>query len=481
MRQVKSQKHFIAGAWHAPKDGRPFDVINPATEEPCARILLGTAEDVDSAVRVARQALKGFARSSVADRIGLLRAVEAIYIKRKPDLAEAMTREMGAPKNFALGPQVGTGLAHISRMIRVLENYPFSMMQGGTEIVREPVGVAGLITPWNWPSNQIACKVIPALAAGCTMVHKPSELAPLSAIVWAEILEAAGVPPGVYNLVQGDGATVGRAISAHPGIDLVHFTGSTRAGIAVAQSAATTVKRVALELGGKSANIVLPDADLAAAVTANVTKVMGNSGQSCAAPTRLLVPHDQCAEAARIAAEVADALVLGDPADAATDLGPVANAAQFEKVTRLIRNGIAEGAILACGGADRPAHLPRGYFVRPTVFTEVSPGMQIAQEEIFGPVLVIIPYANEEEAIAIANASEYGLAGFVQSGNTDHARRVALQLEAGRIEINMPAWDDAAPFGGYKRSGIGREYGKWGLEEFLEVKAVIGGRSEESV
>ncbi|AZO32261.1 MULTISPECIES: aldehyde dehydrogenase family protein [unclassified Mesorhizobium] len=471
---MRTQQNFIDGTWRASTAGVPFEVVNPANEDHCATVMLGTVEDVDDAVRSARRAFRDFSVSTVADRLALLHAIKAEYSTRVNDLAAAMTMEMGAPKTFALGPQVGTGLAHITRMISVLDAYPFEWMQGETKIVREPIGVAGLITPWNWPSNQIACKVIPALAAGCTMVHKPSELAPLSAVIWAEILEVAGVPAGVYNLVQGDGATVGHAISSHPGIDLVHFTGSTRAGIAVAQSAATTVKKVALELGGKSANIVLPDADLAVAVTGCVKKIMGNSGQSCAAPARLLVQRDQCAEAARIAADVAEALIVGDPMDPATDVGPLANEAQYRKVKHLIQQGVIEGAQLVCGGAEHPNNLERGFFVRPTIFTEVSRDMQIARDEIFGPVLVIMPYTDEEDAIEIANSSEYGLAAYVQSGDTDRARKVASRLQAGRIEINLPAWDDAAPFGGYKRSGIGREYGKWGLEEFLEIKALIG-------
>lgn len=473
---MRTDHQFIDGAWRKTQNGQVIDVINPATEEPCATLVLGTAADVDEAVAAARRAFRSFSRTSVGERIELLQSIEQVYLKRMTDLAKAMTIEMGAPHGFSNGPQVQTGLAHIRRMIAVLKEYPFEWRQAGNgaTIVREPLGVAGLITPWNWPVNQIACKVIPALGAGCTMVHKPSELSPLSAIVWAEIMEVAGVPAGVFNLVQGDGATVGAAISSHPDVDLVHFTGSTRAGSLVAAAAAATIKKVALELGGKSANIVLPDADLEKAVRGCVLKMMGNSGQSCAAPTRLLVREDQCDAAGRVAADVCRELKVGDPTDLGTNLGPLANRAQFEKVVRLITAGIDEGGELVCGGPARPEGLDRGFFVQPTVFSRIGRDMTIAREEIFGPVLVIMPYKDEEDALAIANSSEYGLAGFVQSGCPEHARAVASRLEAGRVEINYPAWDDAAPFGGYKRSGIGREYGRWGLEEFLEVKAIIG-------
>ncbi len=376
---------------------------------------------------------------------------------------------------FALERQSATGTgASCMRMIEVLETYRFQDMQGTTMIAREPIGVVGLITPWNWPINQIVCKVAPGIAAGCTMVLKPSEVAPLNAIIWSEVMHAAGVPAGVYNMVQGKGAVVGAAMSAHPDIDMMSFTGSTRAGILVAQAAATTVKRVAQELGGKSANILLPDVDFQTAVTKGVLGMMGNSGQSCNAPTRMFVPLDRHEEVKAIAKAAAERVVVGDVHDERSNIGPVVSEVQFNKIQRLIQAGIDEGAELVTGGPGRPENLNRGYFVRPTVFAGVRNDMTIAREEIFGPVLSILPYRDEAEAIRLANDTLYGLAAYVQSADVGHARRVASEMRAGNVFMNYPAGDTAAPFGGYKQSGNGREYGKWALDDFTEIKAVIG-------
>lgn len=465
---------YIDGTWVAPAADRRLPVISPATEEAFAEIALGTPADVDRAVAAARRAFPAFARSSRAERLDLLRTILAEYNRRRDDIAATLSQEMGAPLGFARTDQAATGTAHLERMIDVLSGYPFESMQGTTLIAREPIGVCGLITPWNWPINQIVCKVAPALAAGCTMVLKPSEIAPLNAVIWAEIMHEAGVPAGVFNMVQGDGPTVGEAISGHPDIDFVSFTGSTRAGVLVARNAAATVKRVAQELGGKSANILLADVDFTTAVRKGVAGVMRNSGQSCSAPTRMLVPQGRHDEAAAIAKEAAATWVAGDPAAAESRLGPVVSAVQFEKVQRLIESGIAEGATLVAGGPGRPEHLNRGYYVRPTVFANVRNDMTIAREEIFGPVLSILPYADEAEAIRIANDTAYGLAAYVQSADLARARAVAAELRAGNVHVNYPPSDTGAPFGGYKQSGNGREYGRWGLDEFLEVKAVIG-------
>ena len=469
-----AQSFYIDGAWVEPVSPALLDVIDPSTEEPFARIALGSATDVDRAVAAARTAFPAWSVSTRAERLDLLRRILDIYTSRIDEVAATLSREMGAPLKFARDSQAGTGVAHLSRMIEVLETYSFEWLQGTTLIAREPIGVCGLITPWNWPINQIVCKVAPAIAAGCTMVLKPSEVAPLNAVLFAEIMHAAGTPKGVFNMVLGEGATVGEAMSAHPDIDFMSFTGSTRAGILVARAAAATVKRVAQELGGKSANIVLPDADLQRAVSRGVAAVMGNSGQSCNAPTRMFVPADRHDEAKDIARIAAGRVTVGDPRDDPSNLGPVVSEVQFNKIQRLIQAGIDEGAELVIGGPGRPDGLNRGYYVRPTVFAGVRNDMTIAREEIFGPVLSILPYRSEEEAIQLANDTVYGLAGYVQSADLAHARRVAARLRAGNVYINSPPWDTAAPFGGYKQSGNGREYGKWGLEEFLEVKGVIG-------
>ena len=469
-----AQKFFIDGAWVDPVSPVLLDVIDPSTEAAFARIALGGPADVDRAVAAARAAFPAWSASSRAERLALLRRILEIYNTRADEVGATLSREMGAPLKFARESQAGTGTAHLARMIEVLETYDFEWMQGTTRIAREPIGVCGLITPWNWPINQIVCKVAPALAAGCTMVLKPSEVAPLNAVLFAEVLQAAGTPKGVFNLVQGEGAVVGEALSAHPDIDFMSFTGSTRAGILVARAAAATVKRVAQELGGKSANILLPDADLARAVSRGVAHVFNNSGQSCNAPTRMFVPADRHDEAKEIARVAAARFIVGDPRDERTHLGPVVSEVQFNKIQRLIRSGIDEGAELVIGGPGRPDGLDRGYYVRPTVFAGVRNDMTVAREEIFGPVLAILPYDSEAEAIRLANDTVYGLAAYVQSADLARARQVAAQLRAGNVYINSPPWDADAPFGGYKQSGNGREYGKWGLEEFLEIKGIVG-------
>jgi aldehyde dehydrogenase (NAD+) len=469
---------YIDGAWVDPVAPVPYDLVSPASEEPIARLGLSGAAEVDRAVAAARRAFPAFSATTVAERITLLRRILAEYEARSEKFAWAMTREMGTPITFSREAQAPSGTAHLQAMIEVLQAFPFSCPLGGTRIVREPIGACGLITPWNWPVNQIVCKVAPALAAGCTVVLKPSELAPLSAILWADVMHAAGTPAGVFNMVPGDGPTVGEAIAAHPGIDMVSFTGSNRAGTRVAALAAPTVKRVAQELGGKSPNIVLPGADLAAAVARGVAGCFNNNGQSCDAPSRMLVPVARHDEAAELAASAARTFVVGPPDDPATTLGPVVSPKQFERIQGLIRAGIDEGARLVAGGLGRPAGLDRGCYVRPTVFAGVRNDIAIARQEIFGPVLAILPYDSVEQAIAIANDTPYGLAAFVQSGAREEeiaeARRVALRLRAGNVTLNEAGWDLFAPFGGYHQSGNGREYGRYGLEEFLETKAVIG-------
>ena len=467
-------KFYIDGAWVDPIEARSLDVINPATEEAVAKISLGSAADVDRAVKAARAAFPSYSRTSKEERIALLTRIIEAYKARYDDVAKAISQEMGAPAWLATKAQAATGVAHLNQMIAVLKDYEFEHLQGKTMIVREPIGVCGFITPWNWPINQIMCKVAPALAAGCTMVLKPSEIAPLNAIIFAEVLHAAGVPKGVFNLVNGDGPTVGQAIASHPGVDLVSFTGSTRAGILVAKAAADTVKRVHQELGGKSANIILPDADLKKAVADGVKSCFLNSGQSCNAPTRMFVHADQLADAVTVARQAAEAVKVGDPSAKDTTIGPVVSKTQFEKIQRLIEAGVREGATLVTGGPGRPEGLDRGYYVKPTVFANVTKDMTIAREEIFGPVLSILPYSTEAQAVEMANDTEYGLAGYVQSGNLDHARKVASELRAGQIAVNGAPGDMAAPFGGYKQSGNGREWGKYGFEEFLEIKAVLG-------
>jgi len=467
---------YIDGQWVAPVNGgQRWDVINPATEDVAGTILLGDADDVERAVLAAHRAFAGYARTPLAQRIALIEAIAQQYEMRLDDLAAAISEEMGAPMHTLARPvQAPIGLWHLQTALALARDYPFEQQQGRTLIVKEPVGVCALITPWNWPMNQIVCKVAPALLAGCTVVLKPSELAPFSSQIFAEILDAAGVPPGVFNLIHGDGAQIGPLMSSHPLVDMVSLTGSTRAGASVAKHAADTVKVVSLELGGKSANIILDDAPLTKAVTAGVMGMMSNTGQSCNAPSRMLVPAAKLAEAERIAAAAVEQLVVGDPLAPTTTTGPVANARQYQRVQTMIAKGIEEGARLVAGGTGRPDGLTRGYYARPTVFSGAHNSMCIAQEEIFGPVLTIIPYDSEEEAIAIANDTVYGLSGYVYGGTVERARDVAKQLRTGMVHLNGASIDPAAPFGGYKKSGVGREWGAAGLDEFLETKAIMG-------
>ncbi len=468
------RQFYIDGKWVSPSEPKDFTVTNPATEAAIATISLGSKADVDRAVSAAKKAFVSYSESTPEQRLALLRRIIEVYKAKSDEMGQTISLEMGVPLSLARKAQAPAGLGHLAEAARVLEHFQFEELRGSTLMRKEPIGVCGLITPWNWPMNQIACKVAPALAAGCTMVLKPSELAPLSAYLFAQILDEAGVPPGVFNLVNGDGPIVGAAIASHPDVDMVSFTGSTRAGVAVANAAAPTVKRVTQELGGKSANIILDDADLVKAVREGVQTCFRNTGQSCNAPTRILVPKSRMAEAGNIAKAEAESTKVGDPTGPDTALGPLASMAQFEKVQSLIRNGIEEGASLVAGGLGRPEGIATGYFVRPTVFTGVRNNMTIAREEIFGPVLCIIPYENEDEAVRIANDSPYGLAGFVTSGDLEHARRVAKRIRAGNVHINGARIDFRACFGGYKQSGNGREWGEAGLEEFLELKAVFG-------
>ncbi|MCV7031384.1 aldehyde dehydrogenase family protein [Mycobacterium sherrisii] len=465
-------KFYIDGQWVDPVRPNTFDVDNPATEQVSGRISLGSAADVDVAVNAARRAFGDWSQSTREQRLDLLQAILAEYQKRADDLAEAVTEEIGAPPSLAAGPQVFLGIGHLTTAIDVLKNFPFEEQHGATLIAREPIGVCGLITPWNWPINQVAVKVYPALACGCTVILKPSEVAPYSPYIFTEILDAAGVPPGVFNLVNGDGAGVGVTLTSHPGVDMVSFTGSTRAGVEVAKNAAPTVKRVTQELGGKSPNIVLDDTGFAESVSAGVANMMPNSGQSCNAPSRLLVPNSRLAEAITIARAIAEKVVVGD-ADDATSIGPVASKAQFDRVQRLIQQGIDEGATLVAGGPGRPPGLDKGYYVRPTVFADVTNDMTIAREEIFGPVLCILGYDDIDHAVEIANDTDYGLAGFVSGADLDKAREVARRIRAGWVTINH-AFDLNAPFGGYKRSGNGREWSDFGFREYLEVKSTLG-------
>ncbi|MDM0043328.1 aldehyde dehydrogenase family protein [Variovorax dokdonensis] len=467
-------RFYIDGQWVDPVEPRTLDVINPSNEEPFARISMGSAADVDKAVAAARRAFETFSQTSVQERADLLEKILGVYQQRFGDIVQAISQEMGAPLWLSKAAQAAVGVAHLSQTLQVLKNFEFEQTQGTTVLRHEAVGVVGMITPWNWPINQIMCKVAPALAAGCTMVLKPSEVAPINAILVAEVLHEAGVPPGVFNLVNGDGPSVGQAMAAHPDIDMMTFTGSTRAGIAVAKASADTVKRVTQELGGKSANIVLDDADLEAAVAQGVQTCFVNSGQSCNAPTRMFVPRalqDRAIAAAKAAAEAtptADALADG------MHIGPVVSQLQFDRIQSLIRAGMEEGATLVAGGPGRPEGIAKGYFVRPTVFADVRNDMTIAREEIFGPVLVILPYDTEEDAIRMANASAYGLSGYVQSASLERAQKVAARLRTGMVHLNGAGPDFGAPFGGYKQSGNGREWGEHGFREYLEVKAVMG-------
>jgi aldehyde dehydrogenase (NAD+) len=467
-------KFYIDGKWVDSTARRDFTVINPANEEPIATISFGSAADVDRAVAAAKRAFESYSEVSVQDRLGLLRRIIDVYKSRLEEMATTISQEMGAPISLSRKAQAPAGLAHLLEIVKVMEHFKFEELRGSSLLRREPVGVCGLITPWNWPMNQVVAKVAPALAAGCTMVLKPSEFAPLSAYLLTEILHEAGVPAGVFNLVSGDGPTVGAAISSHPDVAMVSFTGSTRAGVAVAHAAAPTVKRVTQELGGKSANIILDDADLEKAVSQGVQECFRNTGQSCNAPTRMLIPRSKMTAAVATAKQAAEATKVGEPLAEETAVGPLANKAQFDKVQRLIQKGIEEGANLVAGGPGRPDGLTKGYFVRPTVFADVRNEMTIAREEIFGPVLCMIPYEDEDEAVRIANDSLYGLSGFVTAGNLERAHRIAKRIRAGNVHINGARVDFSGSFGGYKQSGNGREWGEAGLEEFLELKTIFG-------
>jgi aldehyde dehydrogenase (NAD+) len=468
------RKNFINGQWLASDGGSLRDIISPATEQAIGQVSYGTAQDVDRAVAAARDAFEVFSQWTVPQRLELLGRIIDAYQARYDDMAAAITAEMGAPMELARQAQAASGIGHLQAAMSALQSMAMEVELDGTRVLKEPVGVCGLITPWNWPINQITCKVAPALAAGCTMVLKPSEIAPINATIFAEILAAAGVPAGVFNLVHGDGPGVGAAMSAHPGIDMMSFTGSTRAGIQVAKAAADTVKRVAQELGGKSANIILETAPLEQAVVAGVRTMFSNSGQSCNAPSRMLVPASCYEEAVAIAAATAERTVVGDPQAEGTHIGPVISENQFNKIQGLIEEGIAEGARVAAGGPGKPEGLETGYYVKPTVFRDVSNDMTIAREEIFGPVLCLIPYSNLDEAIGIANDTVYGLSGYVYGATPDEAMAVARRLRTGMVHLNGAPNDIQAPFGGYKHSGNGREWGAHGIEDFLEIKAVMG-------
>ncbi len=468
------RKFYIDGNWVDPATEHDFAVINPANEEPIATISFGNAADVDRAVAAAKRAFESYSEISAEDRVALLRRITDVYKSKMEEMAATISQEMGSPISLARKAQAPAGLAHLLEIVKVLEHFKFEELKGSSLMRWEPVGVCGLITPWNWPMNQVVAKVAPALAAGCAMILKPSEFAPLSSYLFAQILHEAGVPAGVFNLVSGDGPTVGAAISAHPDVAMVSFTGSTRAGVAVAQAAAPTVKRVTQELGGKSANIILDDADLEKAVKQGVRECFLNTGQSCNAPTRMLIPRFKMAEAVAAAKKAAEGTAVGDPGADATGIGPLANRAQFDKVQRLIQKGMEEGATLVAGGPGRPDGFSKGYFVKPTVFADVTNDMTIAREEIFGPVLCMIPYEDDSDAVRIANDSPYGLSGFVTSGNLERAHRIAKRIRAGNVHINGARVDVSGCFGGYKQSGNGREWGEAGLEEFLERKTIFG-------
>jgi aldehyde dehydrogenase (NAD+) len=465
---------YIDGAWVKPSVQSEMDVVNPATEELLGRISLGAPADVDRAVHAARKAFTTFSRSSKGSRIALLQDIGDMLEARTDQIANIISQELGAPITFAKEVQTALSVEHIREAIRTLKEYRFESTLHAAEIVREPIGVCGLITAWNWPINLIISKLAYALAAGCTVVLKPSEFTTLSAAVLTDIVHDCGCPPGVFNMVSGDGASVGHAISSHPDIDMVSFTGSTRAGILVAKAAADSVKRVHQELGGKSANIILRDASLQSAVPAGVLRAFSNSGQSCQAPTRMFVHSSQYGEAVEIAKATAEAVRLGDPADPATTMGPLISQVQFDRVQSLIKSGYDEGATVVTGGLGRAEGLNKGFYVRPTIFSNVSNNMRIAREEIFGPVLPILSYDSEEEAIELANDTAYGLANYIQTGDTSASRHIAARLRSGRVYINTMRQDVSSPFGGYKQSGNGRELGAFGLEEFLEVKAIIG-------
>tara|TARA_R110001583_G_scaffold305_4_gene2741 strand:+ start:155 stop:1612 length:1458 start_codon:yes stop_codon:yes gene_type:complete len=467
-----NKKFYINGQWVNPLVANDYPVINPATEQTIATISLGSIKDVDLAVFAARQAFSSFGHSSVEQRISLLEALLKQYIDNYDEMAHAISLEMGAPIDFAINAQADCGKGHIASTLAVLKEFQFSRTLANAEIIKEPIGVCGFITPWNWPINQIACKVAPALATGCTMILKPSEIAPLSAQLFSQMVHDAGYPVGVYNMVNGDGIGVGSAMSAHKDIDMISFTGSTRAGIAIAKSAADTVKRVTQELGGKSPNIILDDANIEKAVKRGILGCMSNTGQSCNAPTRMLVPASHYQQAVAAAKATIAKVKVGNPEEHGYHIGPLVSEAHFNKVQTLIQQGIDEGATLLAGGVGKPAGFETGYFTKPTIFTDVNNQMTIAREEIFGPVLVMIPYEDEEQAIEIANNTPYGLAAFIQSEDTDRAKRVARKIRAGMISINGAPHYYTSPFGGYKQSGNGREWGEFGFDDFLETKSV---------
>ena len=468
------KQFYINGQWVEPSTTDTVDVINPATEKVVATIALGGKADVDAAVAAARKAFETYSQTSREERIALLERILEVYQRRSAEFAEAITLEMGAPAKLSKYAQAPSGTGHFAAALKALKEFEFEERIGNTLVVKEPIGVCGLITPWNWPINQLACKIAPALATGCTMVLKPSEVAPLSALLLAEVLDEAGVPAGVFNLVNGDGPTVGNAMSSHPDIDMMSFTGSTGAGRQVMKTGADTIKRVALELGGKSANILLEDVDFQKMVAHAVMSCMNNSGQSCNAPTRLLVPNSRMDEVVEIAKAVAAKVKPGAPDAPDTTIGPVASKAQWSKIQDLVAKGIEEGANLVVGGTGRPEGLDQGYYVKPTIFSHVTPDMTIAREEIFGPVLSIIGYEDEADAIRIANDTRYGLSGYVSSADLDRARNVARKIRTGMVHLNGAPLDNDAPFGGYKESGNGREWGHYGFEDFLEVKSIFG-------
>ncbi|EIZ81230.1 aldehyde dehydrogenase (NAD(+)) [Novosphingobium sp. Rr 2-17] len=465
---------YIDGAWQPVQGSEVLPVVDPSTRAIIAEVAAGTPADLDRAVAAARAAFPAFTASPVADRLALLERIHTLVLERAEPLAQILTLEMGATISHARAAHVPLAAAHVQAAIDVLRDYDFLTIRGTTAIVREPIGVCALITPWNWPLYQIAAKVAPALAAGCTMVLKPSELSPLSALMFAQIVHDAGAPAGTFNLVNGTGAEVGAAMAAHPDIDMISITGSNRAGVLVAQAAAPTVKRVTQELGGKSPNLMLPDTDFAHAVPLGILSAFRNVGQSCSAPTRMIVPRDRLAEVEAIARATVESIVVGLPSEDATTLGPIANQAQYQRVQTMIAVGMEEGARLVCGGPGQPAGLEQGFFVRPTIFSDATTAMSIAQEEIFGPVLVIIAYDDIDQAVAIANDTIFGLGGHVQGTDLEQARSVARRIRTGQVHLNYPAWDAHAPFGGYKRSGNGREYGAFGFEEYLEVKSILG-------
>ena len=471
---VNRMQFYIDGAWVDPAVMKTVPVVNPATEERIYDVAVGSKADVDKAVAAARRAFETFSVTTREERIELLGRIIEAYKARAKDIALAISDEMGAPMMMAERAQAGSGLGHLMSTLQVLKDYPFEEKVGSAVVVREPVGVVGMITPWNWPLNQIACKVAPAIAAGCTMLLKPSEFTPTSALIFAEVMHEAGVPKGVFNLVNGLGPDVGVAMSEHTGIDMISFTGSTRAGIDVAKRAANTVKRVSQELGGKSPNVILEDADFTKAVSGGVASVFNNSGQSCNAPTRMIVPAAKMKEVAAIAKGVADKTKVGDPKAEGTTMGPVVNRTQWDKIQALIKKGIDEGATLVAGGPGLPEGVNKGFYVRPTIFADVTNDMTVAREEIFGPVITILGARDEADAVKIANDTPYGLAGYVSAGSVESANRVGRQIRAGNVNLNGVPNERTAPFGGYKQSGNGREWGKFGMEEFLEVKAIAG-------